>query len=488
MESSIQRLLLSLDPVRAHLVGAFGAGMTALAEMLSDRGWLLTGSDMQTAPDQCSLTNRFVRIHHKHHAGHVPSDAQLVVFSPAVSPANPELIAAREQGVAQISYDEMLGELTRSHRAFCVAGTHGKTTTTAMLATIFRESRTDAAALVGGELVQYDRSGWAASATPHNTDEHQLSSVIVLESCEYRRHFLKFSPSCAVVLNIERDHFDCFADLPDAQHAFQSFAGLVASDGLLLVNGDCLNSVDLPDHTQADVETFGFGRSNNWSILAKRSAHTASRLNFFDVIYRGAKFCSVSLNVPGDHNALNALAAIALAKHAGVSAADIAQAISSFRGVRRRFELLGSRDGVTVISDYAHHPTAIKATIETARNAFPNRRVICLFEPHQVSRTVALMSDFVASLSLADDVTLAPIFAARENGDDKEAVQKQLQREIESQGTPVRTIASLDQAVATLDDVAECGDVLLIMGAGNVDRIPKQFLANFDHLYSKQNS
>jgi UDP-N-acetylmuramate--alanine ligase len=494
MESSIQRLLMSAKPVRVHLVGAFGAGMRALAELLSDRGWLLTGSDMQDTSQVDSLNDRFVRIHAGHHAGHVPSDAQLVIYSPAIPITNPERVAAREQKITQISYDEMLAELTRCHRAFCVAGTHGKTTTTAMLATILRESRaprdtgmfqrsTDGLlVLVGGELVQYDRSGWCSeSFQADDQTQSRSDSVIVLESCEYQRHFLAYSPDCAVVLNVEPDHFDCFADLADAQDAFQSFAGRIAEDGLLLVNGDCPNSLGLADYTRATTDTFGFARSNDWSALASRASNRHFG-NHFDVTYQGELFCSVTLNVMGDHNVLNALAAIALAHHAGVAAAEIASGISSFRGVRRRFELIGSRDGVTVISDYAHHPTAIKATIETARQAFPNRRIVCLFEPHQVSRTIALMSDFVDSLQAADDVTLAPIFAARENRNDANSVQLQLADELERRNTPVRALASLDQAVATLDDVAECGDVLLIMGAGNVDQIPKEFLANFDHL------
>ena len=478
--------------MRVHLVGAFGAGMTALGELLSDRGWSLTGSDLQNAPERHSLNDRYVRIHQGHHAGHVPADAQLVVFSPAIPEGNPERVSARQQKIPQASYDEFLAELTKSHRAFCVAGTHGKTTTTGMLATILRESNVDASALVGGELVQYARSGWSSSVDAVGAAAAELAppkrdSIIVLESCEYRRHFLKFQPNCAVVLNVEPDHFDCFATLADTQDAFQKFAGRVADDGLLLVNGDCPNSSHFADHTGAKVESFGFGRSNDWTVQVNRRTQPASRMaHRFEVVYRGTQFCSVSLNVPGEHNVGNALAAIALAARAGVSARDIAQGVAQFRGTRRRFELIGSRDGVTVVSDYAHHPTAIRATIQTARDAFPNRRVICLFEPHQISRTLALLTDFADSLSSADDVTLAPIFAARENGDSAAAALGQLVNEIEQRNTRVRTIASLDQAVATLDDVAKCGDVLLIMGAGNVDRVPKQFLAHFEHSISKQ--
>jgi UDP-N-acetylmuramate--alanine ligase len=296
------------------------------------------------------------------------------------------------------------------------------------------------------------------------------------------------------VLYFESDHFDCFSDLDDAHNAFREFAARVDLAGLLLLNGDCPNTLQLAEHTDARVETFGFSTTNHWSIQQThdsspdRSERKRQANDRLTVLRQGGHFCDVSLSVAGEHNAFNALAAIALAAHAGVSAGQISAAISQFRGVRRRFELVGSRDGVTVISDYAHHPTAIRATIETARSIYPERRIVCLFEPHQISRTVSLLDDFVDSLSLADDVTLGPIFTARENSDGAIEAQLLLLQGLERQNTSARAIASLDQAVSTLDDVVECGDVLLIMGAGNVESIPKQFLANFDHLYSKQTS
>ena len=505
MESSIRQLMQSSNPVQVHLIGAIGAGMTALSEFLADLGWSLTGSDQQDIPQNHQSLNRFVRIHQGHHAGHLAVDVDLVIFSPAIPADNPERMAATQLGVPQQSYDEFVAELTRIHRAFCVAGTHGKTTTAAMLGTILRESNADAGVLVGGELLQYNRSGWASPAINRDPN-HALdsetaaagidspASILAVESCEYRRHFLSFTPHCAVVLNVESDHFDCFSDLDDAHNAFREFAARVDLAGLLLLNGDCPNTLQLAEHTDARVETFGFSTTNHWSIQQThdsspdRSERKRQANDRLTVLRQGGHFCDVSLSVAGEHNAFNALAAIALAAHAGVSAGQISAAISQFRGVRRRFELVGSRDGVTVISDYAHHPTAIRATIETARSIYPERRIVCLFEPHQISRTVSLLDDFVDSLSLADDVTLGPIFTARENSDGAIEAQLLLLQGLERQNTSARAIASLDQAVSTLDDVVECGDVLLIMGAGNVESIPKQFLANFDHLYSKQTS
>ena len=453
----------STNAGRAHLVGARGAGMKALGELLGDLGWSLSGSDMSEPGESDSPASFELRTGHA--PSNVPIDAQLLIHSPAISSQNPERQFAREAGIPELSYTEMLAQLMRDRVGVCVAGTHGKTTTTAMVASILRECGLEPSAAVGGELVQYRRSGWAGSG------RH-----LVVESCEYRRHFLDFSPSLAAILNLEADHFDCFPSLEAAVEAFSSFAALIAPDGVLVVPGFASAQFDeITQHCAARVERFSFDPTSDWSAVEIRSK---GPLTQFRLLRQGRSFGEIELKVPGRHNVLNALAAAALASAAGGQATDICEALSDFRGVRRRFEILGDWRGVTVIDDYAHHPTAVRATIQAARQFFGQRRLICVFQPHQVSRTLGLMDEFATCFAGADDVLLVPIFAARESAETALAAQTQLAQRAATNGVSIRQITSLDRLQVTLDYAARPGDVLLIMGAGDINRMGYELTRN----------
>lgn len=484
-------------PLAAHLVGARGAGMKALGELLADRGWQLSGSD-QTEPGDFETPSPFdVQIGHA--SDNVPHDLDLLIHSPAVRPENPERQIARERGIPELSYTEMLAHLMQERDGVCIAGTHGKTTTSAMTAFVLRESGLQPSAAVGGELVNYRRSGWT-----------EAGRQLVVESCEYRRHFLDFTPQLAAILNVEADHFDCFPTLRAASEAYAAFAALIPAHGLLVLpeyrsglGGHSAQQAaiyeEIAQQTAARIERFAMEASRSAAEISSGSTFSTCPTTLhqslstpgdhettewlatdliadgprtrFRIAHRGSSFGSVELQVPGCHNVLNALAATALAHAAGATADSICEALGRFRGVRRRFEIVGDWRGATVIDDYAHHPTAISATIAAARQYFGQRRLVCVFQPHQVSRTLGLLNEFATCFAGADDVLLAPIYAARESIETARAAQQSLAERAAAAGTPIRQMTSLDHLLTTLEHSTRPEDVLLIMGAGDINRI-----------------
>ncbi|HID22234.1 MAG TPA: UDP-N-acetylmuramate--L-alanine ligase [Planctomycetaceae bacterium] len=449
----------------AHLVGVCGSGMKALAEYLIDLGWSVTGSDLQ--PPSLALQamqRRGLRIHQGHNDGFVPRDVDVVVYSPAVGPQNPERRLAERLEIRQMSYSEMLGHLMQGRVGVCVAGTHGKSTTTAMTAWCLQYAGLSPSAVIGAELVDSGVSGWAGQG-PH----------FVVESCEYQRNFLNLSPRFAAILGIELDHFDCYGDLSELKASFAEFAERVAADGLVLVRGDCPSAVVAAKHSPARVESFSLDPAvgADWWAADFRQTQGGTR---FRIFYQGGFFAEVSLAVPGRHNVANALAAAALAHHAGVDPEAVREGLAAFRGLRRRFQIVGSWRGVTLIDDYAHHPTSVRAILRTARAQFGRRRLWCVFQPHQASRTRHLMQQFAESLASADRVILVPVYMAREApSDEAETLSRALTDDVAKNGSDARFVSSLDQVVTTLEDEALPGDVVITMGAGDITRIPHEF-------------
>ena len=457
--------------------------MKALSELLGDLGWTLTGSDMQPAQTDAP-DGRILRIHQGHNAQHVTESVEALIYSPAIREDNPERVAARERGIAELSYVDAISRLMSERRGIAIAGTHGKTTTTAMVATILREAGLGASALIGGEALAYERSGWAGDG-----------ELLVVEACEYRRHFLSLSPEIAAILNIEQDHFDCFTSLDDARAAFAEFAMLLPAHGQLVVRADVARTIcsgwlgstigSLPQAMSTggllrsspvpptpSVETFSLDEPADWTVRELR--HELGRYSF-EIHRRAARFCDVSLSVPGKHNVEDALAAAAVAVAAGADSGAIAAGLKHYQGARRRLNVIAERDGVVLVDDYAHHPTALTGTLQTVRDMFPGRRLVAVFQPHQVSRTESLLPEFVDSLQLADEVVLVPIFAARESNADAASCIETLRQALSDQRCSVRLLASLDQVLGTLHDLSRPGDVWLTLGAGDIDRIPHEF-------------
>lgn len=457
----------------AHLVGICGAGMKALSEVLVGLGWTVTGSDLEAPAVPAALQRRGMRIHRGHHEHFLPRSADLLIHSPAVTAANPEVSYARQLGIPVFSYSQMLGQLMRGRTGISIAGTHGKSTTTAMVASILDDAGLEPSAVIGAELAGRSQSGWAGRG-----------DVIVVESCEYKRSFLDLRPKIAAVLNVEPDHFDCYAGLAETVNAFRDFAAQVDSDGMLVVRADDPSTKDLTTTSTANYATFSFKPGANWWATDIRVSGGQSR---FRVFQDGKFFAEIRLQVPGRHNVMNALAATAVSHYAGVSASDIRAALHEFAGIKRRFERVGSWKGITIIDDYAHHPTAVRMTLATARQEFGHRRLIVAFQPHQVSRTQSLMDDFAESFCIADQVIVVPAFAARENlRSEPEESSRELARRMGEFNSDVTYVESLDRLVATVEDAARPGDVLITMGAGDIDRVHHEFHRRFQRHHASR--
>ena len=447
----------------AHLVGICGAGMKALAELLSSQGWRVTGSDAVLARRTSEvLLRRGLRVHQGHAVGHLPPDAQLLVYSPAVEESNPERQQALQLGIPQYSYSQMLGQLMASKIGISIAGTHGKSTTTAMTGCILTEAQLAPSVVFGAELREFRVSGWSGTG-PH----------FVAESCEYQRSFLNLSPRLAAILSLEPDHFDCFSNFTETIDAFEQFARRLPEGGYLLIPEQSAAAKQASEQTVAEIETFSLQSTADWWASDIRRQGLGTRFRAF---LRGEFFSEIWLQVPGTHNVLNALAAMALCHRAGLSAAAIRDGLAEFPGLKRRFEPLGSWRGVSLFDDYAHHPTEVRATLETAREMFPDRRIWCVFQPHQVSRTAALFDEFSRSFGAVNELLLTPIFAARETVDQEPAeLSRQLTDAVRVQGVSARFSPSLDHTLATLDHDLRPGDVLFTMGAGDIGQIHYAF-------------
>ena len=360
---------------RAHLVGVAGSGMRALADVLAGWGWQLTGSDL-CLPSAREFGGKTARWSGGHASGHLTSETELVVYSDAIPPTNPELLRAAELGVPALSYFQMLGRLTEGRHTVAVAGTHGKSTTTAMAAHILVESDRDPTVFCGATPLGATSGGRAGNG------------LVLVEACEYRANFLHLRPQHAAILGIEPDHFDCYKSLHDLENAFRQFAASLPAGGLLIVRHDCDSTRRVTAGLSGRIESFGVSPEADWS--AGRLAEDHGRYSF-EIRRLGQPLCEVRLQMPGRHNVLNALAAAALAWAEGATADRIAAGLSHFAGLHRRLELLGTWRGVTLFDDYAHHPTEVAATLATVRQMFPRRRLWCVFQPHQASRTARLL-------------------------------------------------------------------------------------------------
>jgi UDP-N-acetylmuramate--alanine ligase len=327
--------------------------------------------------------------------------------------------------------------------------------------------------VVGAEVRGARASGW------YGKGRH-----FVVESCEFQRSFLDLSPKFAVILGIEPDHFDCYPHFDEAIAAFAEFAQMVPADGRLLIPVGSASTKAACVAARARVETFGVDTAADWQANDLRKSPGGTR---FRVYHHGEFFAEILLAIPGLHNVTNALAAAALAHTAGADVAAIREGLAEFPGIGRRFEVVGSWRGATLVDDYAHHPTAVKAVLETAREVFPRRRVWCVFQPHQVSRTRALFQEFATSLTLADRILVVPVFAARELVyDEPTEISRELAAAIVTAGADARAMDTLDRAVRTLDDELQPGDVLITMGAGDIGKVHYAFTRRLQRHHAAQ--
>jgi UDP-N-acetylmuramate--alanine ligase len=445
------------DLKNIHFVGIGGIGMSGLAEIALAEGMHVSGCDLKAS----SVTRRLVEKGVPISIGHDPAHAagsDLVVISSAVRRDNPEVLEALDRGVPVMRRAEFLGELTSRRKTVAIAGTHGKTSTSAMTAFVLSEARLDPTIIVGGMLHDIQSNARLGK-----------SDVLVVEADEYDRSFLAFHPTIAVVTNIEEDHLDIYEDLEDIRQAFATFASRVPESGVVI------GCVDEPDValllSSAGRRTIGYGTGSAAELRAVELAFDEKGSSF--AIERGGEqLGSVTLRLPGVHYVRNALAAVAVALELGVAIETITAALATFRGVERRFQILGTFHGALVVDDYAHHPTEIRATVEAARGSYPSRRVVALFQPHLYSRTRDFAVDFAAALATADEAWVAPIYPAREAPIEGISAMTIVDAALASGATNVGAVEGNSAAIADrFRSRLERGDLFLTMGAGDVHEV-----------------
>ncbi|HVT39150.1 MAG TPA: UDP-N-acetylmuramate--L-alanine ligase [Gemmatimonadaceae bacterium] len=452
-------LLTSSDPRPIHFMGIAGAGMSALAELCARRGAVVTGCDQNPEGD-VDLAQRGVTVTTGHGAAHVQGHRALVVSS-AIPKDHPEVARARELGIPVIRRAEALAEATASGRLVAVAGTHGKSTTTVMTTAALQSAGVHATGVVGARV-----AAWHGNLSEGGDD------VFVVEADEYDRSFLALAPDVAVVTNVEADHLDIYRDLADIKGAFARF---VRGARWIVLCADDPNANALFTPPSAEVVRYGIGSSE--CRLVARHIEMKNGRSSFDVRYDGQAVGHVTLGVPGEHNVRNALAALAVGLTTwGLRVEQMAPGLEHFVGVERRFQRLGDAGGVTVVDDYAHHPTEIRATLAAARLAFPGRRIVAAFQPHLYTRTRDFAAEFGAALAKADQLFLADIYPAREHP--IAGVTSGLIAD--AMGPTARAPAwqgpRKDLAAAVAASVRE-GDVVLIMGAGDITKSGPALLA-----------
>lgn len=444
--------------IRVHLAGIGGVSMCPLAEVLRGMGLCVQGSDMSESETVKHLRNLGIPVSIGHSAENLQS-AQLVIRTAAIHDDNPEISGAVTRGIPVYERAQAWGAIMQQYRnALCISGTHGKTTTTSMATHIFMAAQADPTVMIGGTLPML-HSGYRVGH----------GDTIILESCEYCNSFLNFFPTVAVILNVEADHLDFFKDLTDVERSFHAFADLVPQNGFVIANADDPGAMDAVKGLAHPVFTF--------SVKDEAADCRADQVAYhdgcgeFDVVIHGKFYAHIALAVAGKHNVSNALAAAAAAYVLGISGKAVEEGLHSFHGAGRRFEYKGSFRGAEVYDDYAHHPGELHALLTTARS-MACKRVICAFQPHTYSRTQALFSDFVKELKLADVAVLAEIYAARETNDIGIS-SSQLAEKIPG----AIYCSTLDQVTDTLAQIAQPGDLILTVGAGDIFRAGEKLLA-----------
>ncbi len=450
-------------PANLHFTGIGGISMSALAEIMISRGFTVTGSDSHESKITDHLESLGAKIFYNQVAGNISSDIDVLIYTAAIKQDNPELVKAKELGIPLLTRAEFLGQIMLNYpMAIGVSGTHGKTTTTSMLSQIMLEGNTDPTILVGGIMPAI-----------HGNTRVGHSDKLITEACEYTNSFLSFKPNMAIILNVAADHLDFFKDLDDIRHSFRKFAELVPDDGFLVINSDIDNLEYFTDGLKCKVITVG-------SDPAK-SDYSATNIEFdqfakgsYDLVVNGEKSFHVALNVTGEHNIYNSLAAIAAAHAMGISDENIKAGLTQYGGTDRRFQYKGKVGDVTIIDDYAHHPDEIAATIKTAKH-YPHKKMWVVFQPHTYSRTKSLLPEFGKALKEADAVVLADIYAAREK-DTLGVSSLDVKKEIEKYGTEVHYYPSFSEIENFLLESCSPGDLLITMGAGDVVKIGEHLL------------
>ncbi len=449
-------------PSSLYFVGIGGISMSGLAQILADAGFRVSGSDRTKSELTGHLEVQGITVFYGHRENNITDDIDCVIFTSAIHPDNPEYIAAHEKHIPCLTRAQLLGQIMRNYKTpIAISGTHGKTTTTSMASEILMAADMDPTLSIGGILKSIGSCVRVGGP-----------DIFLTEACEYTNSFLSFFPKIGIILNIEEAHLDFFKDLADIRSSFHQFALLLPKDGYLILNGQIPHLEEITKGVDCQILTFGLEAFCDYhpsSISFDEMGHPRFMLNSPQASLR-----EFSLQVPGVHNLYNAMAAIALADVLSIPTQTTAQALHEFGGTSRRFEYKGSIGGITIVDDYAHHPTEVAATLKTAAG-IPHREVWCVFQPHTYSRTKVFLKEFAQALSLADRVVLADIYAARET-DTLGISSQDLARELQALGTSCAYFPSFDEIENFLLANCQSGDLLITMGAGDVLKIGENLL------------
>lgn len=451
-------------PIHIHFIGIGGISMSGLAEILLKEGFTVSGSDNKETPLTDHLTEKGASIFYGQKASNIIDGIDVVVYTAAIHDDNEELMEVRRRNIPTLTRAELLGQLMTNYKTpIAVSGTHGKTTTTSMLSHVLLAGEKDPTISVGGILKAI-----------HGNIRVGNSDIFVTEACEYTNSFLHFFPKIGIILNVEEDHMDFFKDIDDIRNSFHEFAKLLPQDGTLIINHEIEQSEAITEGLSCRILTYGLDDAADY--CAKNIAYDAMGCTSFD-FYRFGKFADhITLSVTGDHNVSNALAAIAAGELTEVPMEAIKNGLLSFKGTDRRFEYKGEKNGITIIDDYAHHPTEIKATLTSVKH-YPHRETWCIFQPHTYTRTKAFFHEFAEALSLADHIILVDIFAARET--DALGMSSQLlAEELKKSGADVYYFPSFSEVENFVMKTCIHGDLLITMGAGDVVNIGESILSH----------
>lgn len=456
---------------RAHLIGICGTGLSAIAKVLVEKGWKVSGSDRCESPYQAELKKLGIRVFNDHKAGNI-KNVDIVIRSSAIPDDNVEVVAAREKGIPVQKRADFLPTLIGDQLCIAVAGTHGKTTTTAMIAWILNQAGLDPSYIIGSVSKNLGTNAHAGKG-----------EYFVIEADEYDSMFLGLHPMIAIVTNVEHDHPDCYPTPEKYSQAFLNFLGNLVPHGLVILSADNIGAISIRYRLPVNMPVFTYSahllkeqnpnsNQQNADYVLTLSDDGSYHLANQEVLHVQKNLLPLKVGVPGVHNIQNAMAASIAAFMAGVEPEIISSALDSFSGTGRRFEVVGDANGIVLIDDYAHHPTEIKATIQAARMAYPDRRLWVVWQPHTYSRTQTLMFDYSEEISKADRLVITEIFAAREqpNGFSSEQILL-LVKDI-----PAIFAPTLDFAISHLEKNLKPGDVVLVLSAGDATRINQSLL------------
>lgn len=457
-------------PIHIHFIGIGGVSMSGLAHLLLTRGFTISGSDRTRSDLTEELERLGVTVYYTQTGANLTDDIDLVVYTAAVHADNPEYAAAEAKGLPMMDRAELLGQLSATYPvSIGVSGTHGKTTTTGMLAMILMEAMQDPTVSLGGKMAALGGNLRIGG-----------SEEFLFEACEYTNSFLKFHPTDEIILNIDADHLDFFKDIDDIRHSFHLFAEKLPADGHLVINGEIPNLKMFLEGLHGTIDTYGLlpegtdPKDSPYRYTATNISYDNLGCASYDLYRDGSYVTRIELSVIGVHNVSNSLAAIAVAYLHNVPVETFRNALAAFSGTERRFEKKGVRNGVTIVDDYAHHPTEIRATL-TAALATPHNRIWVVFQPHTYTRTLALRKEFVDALSIADCIVLADIYAAREI-DTGAISSRNLVDDLRKMGREAYYFPSFAEIEDFLKKNCVNGDLLITMGAGNVVNIGTSIL------------